>query len=227
MGILSRLRRNLESLALRRPSAPGEPGQFSFAAEIPGTDIKTPLWRVEVQMASGPHGDGEKMRLRAHIQTNLASALRPALEAPKTQDVLTSDSRPPSPAQRVGAMAQRAATRALSVPLVRALAQPLLQHDFNTWIEMQASTASLDKGSGALLPQSEKLAALGIRPQRRDGPMAETWAGEAPGGFAQVSLLQLDKQHLPPQLVGALGDKPFHFAAAIVNTVEEKLGSKD
>ena len=38
----------------------------------------------------------------------------------------------------------------------------------------------------------------------------------------QVSVVQVDKKHLPQRLVEMLGDTPFHLAAAIVNTVEEK-----
>ena len=118
---------------------------------------------------------------------------------------------------------QAVAQRALRVPLVRRIAEPLLQIDFNTWIEIQASTASLDAGSHGLLPQAERLQALGIRPKRAgDQPLAESWAGEAPDGFAQVSVLQIDKRHLPAQLVKLLGDQSFGLAATIVNTAQQK-----
>lgn len=226
MGILSGFRQSLALLrTLSRKPEPGEVEDVSFSAEVPLAGTETPLWRINVQMSSEPHGDGERLRLRAHIQTNFASALRPALAAPKTQTALPSGAAGPTRlSHRAGALAQRTATRALQLPLVRALAQPLLEHDLNTWLEVNASTASLDQGSRALLPQSEKLAALGIRPTQKsaDAPMMESWAGEAPGGYAQVSLLQMDKQHLPPQLSEALGDQPFQLAATMVNTVERK-----
>lgn len=225
MGILSGFRQGIALLrTLANRPEPGAVEDLSFVAEIPLAGSHTPLWRLNLQVSSEPHGDGEKLRVRAHLQTNFASALKPALRAPQTAQALPSPQRP-NLAQRAGALAQRTASRALQLPLVSALAEPLLEHDLNTWVEVNASTASLDRGSRDLLPQGERLAALGIRPKARsDGstPMVETWAGEAPGGFAQVSLIQMDKQHLPPALVQSLGDKPFQLAAAVVNTVERK-----
>lgn len=217
MAIFQRLLANLNRLqSALRPPARADDERFNLAVELPGRGDK-PLWRMELQMHSEPHGDGEKLRLRAHFQTNLASALKPALEHP------LADSRALTLTGRTSRSMQRAAGRVLRVPLVQALAEPLLRHDLNTWVEVNASTASLDQGSRELLPQSEKLATLGIVPvQQGDAPVAQSWAGEAPGGFAQVSLLQVDKRHLPTNLQRALGAQPFQFAAAIVNTIEQK-----
>lgn len=224
MSILKRLRERLGATA-SDPSDPADPStdRVGLSAEIPGTD-GAPLWKLDVQVVTEPHGDGEKMRIRAHVQTNFASALRPAIGRKKRHDkrAIGSGSRALTRAQRVGVLMQRTAERALATPVLRAIAEPLLRHDFNTWIEVQASTASLDKGAQDLVPAQEQLARLGIKPKKGDGPIAESWAGEAPGGFAQVSLLQLDKKHLPPRLAKSLGGKPFSMAAAIVNVVEEK-----
>jgi hypothetical protein len=225
MSILKRLRDRIASArnALRDPADPAT-DRIRMSAEIPGAD-DAPLWKIDVQLLTEPHGDGEKMRLRAHLQTNFASGLRP-VSARKDDRAIGSGGRDLTRAQRVGQLAQRAAARALQTPLIRAVAAPLLRHDFNTWIEVHASTASLDKGAQDLVPAQEQLARLGIKPRNAgktgDRPIAESWAGEAPGGFAQVSLLQIDKQHLPPRLAQRIGDKPFSMAAAIVNVVEEK-----
>jgi hypothetical protein len=203
-----------------RPRASGAVERYTLSAEVPLGEGQAPLWRIDVQVLSEPQADGEKLRLRAHLQTNLASALKPALgqRAPSSHAAGTL-----TLAQRAGSLVQRTAARALQVPIVRALAEPLLQLDFNTWIEIDASTASLDSGSRDLLPQSERLAALGIRPvSGGDAPVAQNWAGQAPNGFAQVSVLQMDKRHLPPRLAALLAGRPFALAAAIVNTVEEK-----
>ncbi|MEW6169208.1 MAG: hypothetical protein AB1651_16170 [Pseudomonadota bacterium] len=224
--MLKRIRRRISRIAAARPrnSAAGEE-RLSFAAEIPvGQDL--PLWRVQLQMLSEPQADGEHMRLRAHIQTNFASALRPALDAARTNErhaLHDGRSTALKLRERAGQLIQSAAQRALRVPGVRALADPLLQLDLNTWIEIQTSTASLAQGSHALLPQAEKLAALGIVPRRAaDEPVAESWAGEAPDGFAQVSVVQIDKRHLPERLRRSLGERPFSLAAAIVNTAQQK-----
>lgn len=225
--MLRRIRRRIGRL-VGTPPAPSADGerQLAFGAELPvGQDL--PLCRVQLQMISEPHADGERLRLRAHVQTNLASALRPALRhsAPDAaRPALGSDGRSTlTLAQRAGGVVQRTALRALEIPALRTLAEPLLQFDLNSWIEIQASTASLADGSHQLLPQQDKLAALGIRPKRAtDQPVAESWAGEAPDGFAQVSVLQIDKRHLPERLRRQIGERPFSLAPAIVNTAQQK-----
>ena len=225
MGILNRIRKGLEAIGARAPDDEQRgPEELTFSAEVPVAGADAPLWRMNVQLVSEPHGDGERLRLRAHVQTNFA-ALRPGLTAPqrKTEALAGSGGRG-STALRLTERTAALAQRALANPVVNFLAQPLLKHDFNTWIDLQASTASLDDGAHALVPQSDKLSALGIRPARSKdgGPVAESWAGEAPGGFAQVSIVQLDKRHLPPRLAKLLRDKPFQMAGTVINTVQEK-----
>jgi hypothetical protein len=215
MSIFRRLRAPLKSLTAAFRAPEGDDGRVNLAVELPGRGER-PLWRVELQIHNEPHGDGEKLHLRAHVQTNFASALRPALDAAPT-----ATGRALSLSRRAAATAEGAARRALRLPLLRALAGPLLQHDLNTWIEVQTSSASLDSGH-SLLPQGEKLAALGIAPRASGGPLMESWAGESPEGFAQLSLLQIDKRDLPHDLQRALGEKPFQLAAAVVNTIERK-----
>lgn len=227
MGILNRIRKGLEAVGVTKPESQGpEREELSFEAEVPVAGAEAPLWKLKVHLVTEPHGDGERTRLRAHIQTNFA-ALRPALEAPtKKSDAKAigngSSGKGLSLSQRTTALAQRA----LENPVVNFLAQPLLKHDFNTWIDLQASTASLDDGAHALVPQSDKLTAMGIRPARSKdgGPVAESWSGQSPNGngFAQVSIIQMDKKHLPDRLAKMLKGKPFQMAGAIINTVEEK-----
>ncbi len=229
MGILKRLQTRISKLGAATDSALAFiEDRKAFEVAIPIGNSTEPLWRIRVQMLTEPQADGERVRLRAHIQTHFASALRPALlahaaaqAAPALTDLHAS--RGQRLAARAGQLAQRTAQRALAIPVVGLLMEPLLKLDLNTWIEIQASTASLDAGSHDLLPQADKLAALGIQPRRAgDQPMAESWAGEAPDGFAQVSVLQMEKRHLPPQLQRALGTAPFSLAAAMVNTAQQK-----
>lgn len=233
--MLKRIRKNLRRRVAQWAGDHAAPGanaeeHLSFAAELP-VGQHQPLLRVQLQLVTEPQADGERLRLRAHIQTNFASALRPALSAgatPPERPALAADgSRALSLSERsaavVGGALQRAARRALEVPAIRALSEPLLQLDLNSFVEIQASTASLADGSHHLLPQADKLRALGIVPRRStDAPVAETWSGEAADGFAQVSVLQIDKRHLPQRLAELLGDKPFSLAAAIVNTAQQK-----
>jgi hypothetical protein len=210
-------------------SANGADGErYTLSAEIPGFTPGKPLWRINLEVHSEPQGDGERLRLRAHWQANFASALGPALKAPAEAEPLghaaPGEAGNRLPVQRVGQWLRRR----LDNPLLRALAEPLLRHDFNSWVELRASTADLAGGAGALLPETDRLKALGIEPKisdpKHDAPLTQSWAGSAMGtrpGFAQVSLLQMDKRHLPPALAAMLGSKPFQLAAAVINVVEE------
>ena len=224
LPILSRLR-----AAGSNGEVAGKAGgeRYTLSAEIPGLRPGKPLWRINVEMHSEPQGDGERLHLRAHWQANFASALGPALSAdaeppPVVQSGPSSET---LPVQRVGQWLRRR----LDNPLLRAIAEPLLRHDFNSWIELRASTADLADGAGALLPETDRLKALGIVPKlsdaKNDAPLTQSWAGSAMGprpGFAQVSLLQVDKRHLPPALAALLGARPFQMAAAVINVVEEE-----
>ena len=203
-----------------QPQAGGE--HYTLAAEIPGATPGKPLWRMNLELVSEPQGEGERLRLRAHLQTNFASGLAHALDAPSADVQSGGEAKSANlPAQRIGRWLQRR----LENPLVRRLAEPLLRRDFHTWIELRASTADLLEGTKALLPETERLKPLGIEPVTGSGaPVVQTWAGRAGGlrsGHAQVSLVQIDKRHLPARLAAALGEQPFQLAAAVVNVVEE------
>src|SRR5437868_14004622 len=102
MSILKRLRDRLASArdALRDPSDPAT-DRLRMSAEIPGAD-DTPLWKLDLQMLTEPHGDGEKMRLRAHFQTNFGSALRPAIGRQSGDKAIGHASGTLTRAQRVG-----------------------------------------------------------------------------------------------------------------------------
>jgi hypothetical protein len=221
LPILSRLRSAGSSAGGVKKQADGE--RYTLAAEIPGLRPGKPLLRLQMEMHSEPQGDGERLRLRAHWQFNFASALAPALGVERPQEA-QGESAERLPAERVGQWLRHR----LDNPTVRRLAEPLLRHDFSSWLELRASTADLAGGAGALLPETDKLKALGIEPKlsnsTENAPLAQSWAGSANGprpGFAQVSLLQMDKRHLPPGLAALLGTKPFQLAAAVVNVVEE------
>jgi hypothetical protein len=88
-----------------------------------------------------------------------------------------------------------------------------------SWLEVRSSSAALDDGSRALVP--ERLGALGITPQA--GKPLQTWAGAVPGprpALAVLTLMQLDKERLPVPLQRALGPKPLHLTATLASVVE-------
>lgn len=228
MSLLNRLRNSLDTLAAGALPGAGE-DRLSFKAEVPA-GVFGSILKLDVSVETEAHGDGERVRLRAHVQTNFASVLRPMLDAPppprKTRrragKASASRALAPAAASFVGHLASRGVRRAWSNPVVQRLAQPLMKHDINSWIEVTASTASLDRGAHDLIPRSEKLESMGIRPARHEGPHVESWSGSTGQGSAQVSTVQIDKNSLPKNLRKRLGDQPFNLAAMIVNTIEEK-----
>ncbi len=209
-----------------------EPQRLRFAAEIPG-GARGPLWKINVEALSEPApGGGERLRLRAHVQTNLASVARPALAAMGAR----LQARLPAPAREAGtALAPMAqlATRWLGewtqqrvrqlAPRLGRWATPLLQHDLQTWVELHASTAPLVEGARALLPHAARLSQLGISPNTGpNAPALQAWQGRIGDEAAQVSMFRLDDRQLPESLRARLGGTPLQIAAAVVNVVAYK-----
>lgn len=91
--------------------------------------------------------------------------------------------------------------------------------EVRSWLDVRGSTAALDDGCGALVP--ERLGSLGIAPDA--SKPVQSWAGAVEGphpGFAMLTLLQLDKARLPAALRRALGGQPFHLTATAASVVE-------
>lgn len=211
-----------------RAPVEGEHRHFTLQLPLDGQ----PLCRVELQAVTEPVTGGERTRIHAHVQTRIGSVLRPALMAARQNPAgsrpalqVASDPRRsgaglPARAGRLARQTVRGGlSRALQLPAIRRIAEPLLQLDIDTWMELNASDAPLDAGSRDLIPQAQRLAALGIHPQAPgDRPQAQTWVMEAADGFAQVSILQVDGHHLPAALRGS--GKPVSLALAIVNSVK-------
>lgn len=202
--------------------------QHAFTAEIPGASADRPAWRLRIEMVTEAQGEGERVRIRAHLHSRLGEILA-SLPTAGTGRAALGHETPPAgeaPASTALAPAYRLAARglrlALAVPALRRLAEPVLRHEVDSWIELRATTADLAGGAAALLPEVEQLKALGIEPPPGDGALAQSWAGPAGAGtgFAQVSLLRFDRRHLPAALKALLGDRPFSLAAAVVNVVD-------
>ncbi|WP_293003504.1 hypothetical protein [Nevskia sp.] len=224
-SMIDRLRRRLangfDSVATRAMDLAGRES-FSMMAELPGQTLDAPLLRLKIEMLSEELGDGGRFRFRAHVQAHLASALTTLPPPASAREAIGGPDSRSLPAAGVG----RLLRMSLKVPALRRAAAPLIRHDINSWIEVRASTADLVDGARALLPESEQLRALGIDTTvAGDGPLAQTWAGSTGGlhpGFAQVSLIHVDKRHLPKAMSALLGPQPFQLVAAVVNVAEEK-----
>jgi hypothetical protein len=239
------------SKALGRPQAPSglvidEPAQrMRMSASLPGLGGSS-LFRIALEAHAEPDAlGGERLRMRAHIEANFASAVKPALAAlsQRTQERLLALHRADAIGHRreqslsTNVVMQRVDSLADALAPVRARAghwlarragallpslerqvAPLLHRDVKTWVELHASTAPLADGANSLLPNAKGLERLGIRPaEGPDTPPLQAWSGSVSGEAAQVTLLRLDENSLPENVKAALGGKPFSLAAAVVS----------
>lgn len=188
------------------------PRELQLQGSLPGLG-DLPFVHVDIKLATEDSGQGETLRLQAHIETRF-EALADALPAPLKAKALPG-------ARKAGALIRKG----LSAPLVQRAVTPFRDLKLNSWIDLQASTAPRDQGPRELLPQNQ-LARLGVSPQK-DGPPVQTWLSETGGptpGLAQITTVLLDKAQLPARLKAALGSRPFQLAATLVNVVEDGPG---
>lgn len=218
--------------------------RLRFTASLPGVGGE-PLFRITVEAHSEPaKGGGEQLRLRAHLQANLASGLRPALasmaERYGTRLAARAYAALPNPDAGEGQRAASALSQALAplarraggwiehrlrqqTPRLAAALTPLLHHDVQSWFELHASTGPLADGARALLPEVARLDALGIHPQNGpNAPPLQSWAGRIGSEVAQVSMLRFDDRQLPDALRQRLGGQPLQIAAAMVHLLAHK-----
>lgn len=226
------------------PPIAEDPQRLRFTAALPGIGGES-LLRVTVEAHGEPAaGGGEHFRLRAHVQANFASGLKPALASVAERFGSRLAARAyaalPNPEPRESERAAGALTQALAplarraggwlerrmqlqAPRLAAALSPLLTHDLQTWFELDASTGPLADGARALLPQAARLDALGIVPQTGpNAPPLQTWAGRIGSEVAQVSMLRLDDRQLPEPLRERLGGQPLQIAAAMVHLAARK-----
>lgn len=221
-------------------ATPDESQRLRFSAVIPGAGDSS-LFRLTVEAYSEPDAaGGERLRLRAHVQANFASGLKPALAFVAERATARALAALPNPNVRenqriAGAISQALAPIArraggwlerrlqAQAPRLLAAAAPLLTHDLQSWFELHASTAPLAQGARALLPEIAKLGVLGIKPSLdANAPPLEQWMGRIGNEVAQVSMLRLDERLLPVGLQDLLAGKPFQLAVAVVNVVTKK-----
>lgn len=228
----------------REPLETDDSQRLRFTAALPGVGGES-LFRITVEAHSEPaKGGGEQMRLRAHVQANFASGLKPALasvtERFSTRLAARAYAALPNPDADEGRRASGALSQALApfarraggwlerrvqqqAPRLAAALAPLLTHDVQSWFELHASTGPLADGARALLPEVAKLDALGIRPLNGpNAPPLQTWAGQIGSEVAQVSMLRLDDRQLPDSLRARLGGQPLQIAAAMVHLLARK-----
>jgi hypothetical protein len=197
----------------------GGPRELSLQARIPNPFGGEPLAQLRVHLSTEDQAQGETLRLRAHLKTQLAlpAEARPALAAPESAPVASGRALAP----RVQRAAQGLVRRGLATAVARRLT-PYLERRFESWVDIQAATTPLDQGAQALVSDSVHRLGLSGAPVLRlgDEGQVETWIGRCTGeepGVAQVTLLQFSEG----RTLGRAPRKPLHMAASVATFYQD------
>lgn len=206
----------------RRPallSAATRPRQSAIALQLPNPYGGQPWLSATLALSSTPRGQGGALRLRAHVDSRLR--LTPQDGAPALSAV-------PDDSASLLMRGRRQAARLVRGVLERVPAErlaPLSQRRWRSWVDVQVSTAPLDRGADALVP--ERLRALWGAGLPRSGPgepRVGVWSGPAGGplgGKASLVWLQVDADDLRRD-TAPKGDSGFNLNASIAQLVEPR-----
>ncbi|HET7313329.1 hypothetical protein [Salinisphaera sp.] len=184
-----------------------------------------PAWATAtVALSSRPRGMGEAVRLRGHID----SCFRMPAAAADRGALSRDDATRANPLARHGRKAAASLARRAVERLPRAARVRLAEQRRQSWIDMQISTAPLDAGAAALMPEPLR-AVYGDRlPQASPGgPRIGVWsgpAGGARGGMARLAMVQFDQN----DSAGSRGDDEngrFSLNLSIAEVVEPAAGN--
>jgi hypothetical protein len=198
---------------------------MTLQASIPNPFSDVPLWRLRVQISTDEHSQGESLRLRAHLQTQLVMpSTHEALAAPAQESAADAGGRALMP--RTRRAARGLVQRGLQSPIAQKVT-PYLERRFESWIDVQASTRPLDRGAMDLLPEPVRAMGFGqASPVRvRGEPQIETWSGRSGGerpGSAQLTVLQYNEA-AKPAAKRRSKRPPLHLAASVATFYEDQL----
>lgn len=180
-----------------------------------------PAWvSATLALSSRPRGIGETLRLRGHIDSCFRLPDAPADRAALSHDATSaSDSLMRYGREAAASLARRAVER-----LPRAARVRLAQQRRRGWIDMQISTAPLDAGAAALMPEPLR-AVYGDRlPQAGPGgPRVGVWSGPAGGprgGMARLAMVQFDQNDVAPGDREPTPDQRFSLNLSIAEVIE-------
>lgn len=153
-----------------------------------------PAWvTATVALSSRPRGMGETVRVRGHVDSCFRMPARAADRGALAHDA---SDRGLSLA-RYGREAAISLARRTVERLPRAVRMRLAEQRRQSWIDMQISTAPLDAGAAALMPERLREIYGDRLPQvASGGPRVGVWsgpAGGARGGLARLAMVQLDQ----------------------------------
>lgn len=156
-----------------------------------------PAWvTATLALSSRPRGMGETVRVRGHIDRCFRIPAnrvdRAALSHRATTD--------PHPLIRYGREAAASLTRQAVEHLPRAVRMRIAEQRRQSWLDMQISTAPLDAGAAALMPEPLRAIYGDTLPQAAPGgPRVGVWsgpAGGARGGMARLAMIQFDQNDI-------------------------------
>ncbi|MES1950800.1 hypothetical protein S4A8_08075 [Salinisphaera sp. S4-8] len=222
--MFNRIRRRVRRLIEPNHAVAASPRDTTVQLRLPNPYGGAPWLTATVAISRTPRGQGQSLRLRAHVD----GALRlPGAGAERQRLVLDSDDR--------GGLIRysRNAAAALARGVVERLpAQPLEQlatRRWRTWLDVQLSTSPLDGGAQALMPEPLRGIYGGGLPRSGTGePRIGVWSGPAggsAGGMAQLVLLQLDEHDLG-RAKGEGERSAFNLNASIAQVVEPLTGGE-
>lgn len=153
-----------------------------------------PAWvSATLALSSRPRGMGETVRVRGHVDSRFRMPADPADRValshggPAGSNLLLRYGR-----QAAASLARRAVEH-----LPRSARTRLAEQRRQGWIDMQISTAPLDAGASALMPEPLRAVYGDTLPRAAPGgPRVAVWAGPAGGprgGLARLAMVQFDQ----------------------------------
>ncbi len=156
-----------------------------------------PAWvTATVALSSRPRGMGETVRVRGHIDSCFRMPAHSADRVALSHDASANS----HPLMRYGREAAASLTRRAIERLPRAARMRIAEQRRQSWIDMQISTAPLDAGAAALMPEPLRAVYGDTLPRAMPGgPRVGVWAGPAGGprgGMARLAMVQFDQNDL-------------------------------
>ncbi|MES1929442.1 hypothetical protein SADO_09297 [Salinisphaera dokdonensis CL-ES53] len=188
------IRRRVRRLAGRDESmARAHDATIQF--RVPNPYGGRPWLTATVALSSTPHGYGETVRVRAHMDGALKLPV-PGAE----RERLAHDRDGGGGLVRYGRDAAAALARGVVERLPARHLESIAARRWRSWVDIQMSTSPLDGGADALMPEPLRGMYGGGLPRAGTGePRIGVWSGPAggpAGGVAQLAMLQLDERDI-------------------------------
>lgn len=199
-----------------------QPRESALALELPSPYGGKPWVSATLALSRTPQAQGDVMRLRAHVDSCLSISDR--YEAP----AIANDRWHKQSLVRHGQQFLAGVTREIIARMPAEQLAPLTRRRFRSWVDVQLSTAPLDKGADALVPERLRSALGAGLPRGGAGePRVGVWSGPAGGpvgGVASLIWLQMDEADFPGVEQSHTVGSGFNLNASISQLVEPASG---